>query len=97
MTEHVPPDDIEQIVGIPRHDTAHYGRADPREQVLHILHSRACIDTGIDLRQCPFSLALDVGAPTDVWEPYENQPVELAVTECCGHLVPAAALLDSDG
>jgi hypothetical protein len=97
MTEHLPEGaDVEAIVGVQRHDTLHYGRADPREQVLHILHSRECVDSGIDLRQCPFSLALDVGAPTDVWEGYENQPVELAITDHCGQLIPAALLDDGD-
>lgn len=97
MTERIPEDvDVEAIVGMTRHATLHYGRADPVAQVLHILHSRECVDSGTDLRLCPFSLALDVGAPVDVWEGYEDRPVELAITDHCGQLIPAALLDDSD-
>lgn len=93
MTNLVPHEDVPRIVGRPRHPTLHFGLADPESELLYILHSVECFESGRDLRECPFSLALDQGAPMDVWESYENQPVELAITECCGNLVPKEALL----
>ncbi len=61
MSGLVNPDQIEQLVGIRRHQTEHFGRADSTEQTVYILHSQECKDSGIDLRECPFSIALDQG------------------------------------
>lgn len=54
MSELVNPDVIEQLVGITRHPTLHYGRLNSESGVFYILHSQECRDSGIDLRDCPF-------------------------------------------
>ncbi|MFB7890316.1 hypothetical protein ACFCZ3_19920 [Cellulosimicrobium cellulans] len=59
MADLVPPGRIEEIVGACRHDTKHLGRAVSAEKRVYVLHSWACIDSGIDLRECEFSRALD--------------------------------------
>lgn len=84
MTDRVSPKRIEQIVGVQRHQTKHYGRAVSAEQTVYILHSRACRAWNPDLRECPFSLALDRGIDLDRW--VEDVPVELAIDG--GRLVP---------
>jgi hypothetical protein len=84
MTDLVPADRIEQIVGASRHAVDHIGRAVSSEEVVYILHSYACLDSGIDLRQCRYSLALDDGIDPERWT--EDQPVRLAVVD--GRLVP---------
>lgn len=79
MSDLVPAADIERIVGIARHRRAHMGRAVSAEQTVYILHSQACLDSGIDLRECRFSTALDRGIrPTD-WEDRQDMPVALGV------------------
>lgn len=78
MAELVPAEDIERIVGVPRHPTMHWARAVSAEQTVYILHSHKCLDSGIDLRQCRFSLALDNGIRKDEW--VEDEPVPVAVT-----------------
>lgn len=67
MTALVPPDAIEKIVGARRHPTRHIGRAVEAEQMVYILHSAECKDSGIDLRDCPFSVALDEGINPPNW------------------------------
>lgn len=83
MTELVPPEDIERIVGVERHATDHYGRAVAAENRIYILHSQKCKDSGIDLRECKFSLAADEGAKADDWDDYWDdrwdQPVVLGI------------------
>jgi hypothetical protein len=79
MSNLVPADDIERIVGINRHRRAHYGRAVSAEQTVYILHSRECLDSGIDLRACRFSVALDRGIDERNWSGMEDQPVPLGV------------------
>lgn len=61
MTDLVPAADIERIVGAKRHPTKHIARAVNAETTVYILHSRECLGSGIDLRECEFSLALDNG------------------------------------
>lgn len=67
MTKIVPADEIETIVGVQRHSTEHWGRAVSSEQTVYILHSQECRDSGIDLRECPYSLALDNGIDPFDW------------------------------
>ena len=86
MADLVPPEDIEQIVGEPRDATMHTGRAVTAEQRVYILHSQACRDSGIDVRDCPFSVALDRGVDLSLWE--KDVPVLLGVTDD-GRLVDA--------
>jgi len=77
MTNLVPTEDIEAIVGVPRHETQHYARAVSAEQTVYILHSHECLNSGRDLRECPLSLALDNGIDLDEW--VEDQPVKVMV------------------
>lgn len=86
MTTLVPPDRIESLVGARRHRAAHIGRAVSAEQTVYILHSRACKNSGIDLRECRFSLALDSGIVAEQWRGQEDRPVFLGVWN--GRLVP---------
>lgn len=87
MTDLVPAEDIERIVGIERHLTRHYARAVSAEQTVYILHSRDCRDLGDDLRDCRFSRALDKGIDEGIWMDHEDKPVRVEVTRM-GRLVP---------
>jgi len=84
VTDLVPADRIEQIVGASRHAVDHIGRAVSSEETVYILHSHACLDSGIDVRECQYSLALDDGIDPERWT--EDLPVRLAVVD--GRLVP---------
>lgn len=75
MSEIVPVTEIEKIVGIKRHTIRHYARAVLAEQTVYILHSQACLDSGIDLRDCRFSVALDRGIYEDDWFGMEDRAV----------------------
>lgn len=88
MSNLVPTEDIERIVGVERHETQHYARAVSDEQTVYILHSRECLDSGRDLRECPLSLALDNGIDPAEW--VEDQPVKVRVEGVYEHtrLVP---------
>jgi len=79
MTDLVPAEDIERIVGMTRHRKVHFGRASSTGQVVYILHSKQCLGSGIDLRDCPFSVALDRGIDERQWTGYEDVPVALGV------------------
>ena len=84
MTDIVSADRIEQIVGARRHPTHHLGRAESADQRVYILHSRACKDSGLDLRACSYSAALDLGVDTAKWE--QDATVSLVIQG--GALVP---------
>lgn len=92
MTNLVPRAEIEQIVGVVRHATEHVGRAVSVEQTVYILHSQECLDRDIDLRDCPFSLALDKGISGARWSGFQDEPVELWVSAATGRLVPKRRL-----
>lgn len=83
MSDLVPPDKIEQIVGARRHRTAHIVRAVSSEQTVYILHSQECLDDclirGVDLRGCRFSLALDHGIEPERWAGCEDRPFAAGV------------------
>lgn len=81
----MPADRITEIVGAVRHATRHIGRAVSAERVVYILHSHRCLSSGIDLRQCKYSIALDRGIDTDEWT--EDVPLPLAIV--ASRLVPA--------
>jgi len=84
-------DQIEQIVGARRHALAHLGRAVSAEQTVYILHSQRCKDSGIDLRSCIYSKALDGGiSGLHEWDGQEDRVVTLQVVHGC--LIP-----DDDG
>jgi hypothetical protein len=61
MSTLVPAEDIERIVGARRHPTEHLGRAISAQRRTYILHPQSCLDTGIDLRDCSYSRAMDRG------------------------------------
>lgn len=90
MSDLVPAGDIERIVGVTRHTTRHYGRAVSDEQTVYILHSQECKDSGIDLRDCMFSIALDRGIFPDEWADFQDMPVELRIRNAL--LVPFTRL-----
>lgn len=79
MSEQVPAEDIERIVGIQRHATRHYANAVSIEQTVYILHSERCKALNVDLRDCLFSHALDNGIDLAVWEGWQDQPVRVTI------------------
>ena len=86
MSDLVNPDDIERIVGVERHRTRHYARAVSAEQTVYILHSVECRAMYDDLRDCPWSLALDRGIDEYDWSDREDRAVLVRVRN--GRLVP---------
>jgi hypothetical protein len=92
MTDLVPTEDIERIVGVERHQTAHYGRAVSAEQTVYILHSHDCKNSGTDLRECRYSTALDRGILMAQWAEHQDVPVKLWVDGGSERLVPLDTL-----
>jgi hypothetical protein len=91
MTRLEPSSTIEATVGARRSDTEHLGRAVSDEQRVYVLHSAACVASGIDLRDCEYSQALDRGInPTD-WLGQADTPVTLTIDPRYGTLVPVPA------
>ena len=89
-TDLVDPDKIEQIVGIKRHVGWHYARVVSDEQTVYILHSQECRDSGRDLRECPYSLALDRGIHEKHWSGHEDEAVRVTINRS-GRLIPVVA------
>lgn len=87
MTYPVPADKIETLVGAKRHQHRHIARAISLEQTVHILHSAECRTRYPDLRDCPYSIALDQGIDLTRWQGYLDRPI--VVTRRDGELVPA--------
>lgn len=89
------PKDMERIVGVERHATVHFGlavSADPVAKMrLYILHSKECVATGLDLRECLYSIALDLGLDVGLWKYDQDRPVVLAIDPVQGDLLPALA------
>lgn len=81
MTQLVDPARIEGIVDHPRHDKWHLARAVTETETVYILHSRACLDSGRDLRDCPFSHYLDHGIDRAVWRDSTDRPVRLTIRD----------------
>lgn len=88
MTRLEAADRIEGIVGAKRHATDHLARAVSAEQRVYILHSTACVDSGIDLRECAYSQALDYGIDLDVWGDCQDTPVRLTIDDEHEDLIP---------
>lgn len=86
VSELVPAEDIETIVGQERHKVCHYGRAVSAEETLYILHSHDCKDSGTDLRECEYSIALDRGLIPLAWQGFEDEAVVLYIE--LGRLFP---------
>ena len=70
MTHRVPADQIEALVGAKRHQSRHIIRGGEVSGIAYILHPHTCLKRHTDLRECPWSLALD---RDDVWLP-DNGP-----------------------
>lgn len=87
MSDLVPADQIEQIVGVERHPTRHYARAVSAEQTVYILHSHRCKDRGVDLRECLFAVASGKGIDEDDWSDMEDRPVQVTINRS-GRLIP---------
>jgi len=81
MTDLVDRSEIEKLVGATRRKRTHLGRADSEAGKVYILHSQVCLDSGMDLRGCRFSIALDFGIDMDDWEGFEDETVGLLVFE----------------
>jgi hypothetical protein len=88
VTDLVPTEEIEQLVGAQRLPMAHVGRAVSAEETVYILHSQRCKDAAGDLRTCPFSIALDRGINLTRWRGFMDRPVVLGVSPALGLLVP---------
>ena len=88
MSDLVPPEDVERIVGVARHESEHRARAVSAEQRVYVLHSHECLRATPDLRDCPYSLALDNGIVAADW--IEDEPVVVGIAH--ERLVP---LLDA--
>jgi hypothetical protein len=84
MSRLEPSDRIEGIVGASRDPDRHIARAVSAEQRVYILHSKGCLQSGRDLRLCPYSLALDAGIDPLSW--VEDEAVVVAIDH--GRLVP---------
>lgn len=56
-------------VGAERSQVLHWGRGSEKDQTFYILHSIDCIESGIDLTTCPYSVALDNTDTISVFEP----------------------------
>lgn len=83
---------IEATVGTQRHTVDHIGRAVSAEQRVYILHSQRCREMYADLRQCPYSRAIDRGIDPKRWEGFEDQPVKLWISVYEHRLVPERAV-----
>lgn len=81
MSELVDSDKIEGIVGAKRHPRYHQARAVSEEQTVYILHSQACLDSGIYLTDCAYSLALDEGIDIERWEHFQDQAMFVAIED----------------
>lgn len=103
MSTLVDPTEIEDIVGAKRHPTQHLGRAVTAERMVYVLHSQECLDSGIDLRDCEYSIALNKGIervpglskdrPVPGWDKRSDVPVVLMIMDSLGGvLIPRVVL-----
>lgn len=79
MSRLEPADTIEAKVGAKRHPTDHLGRAVSAIERVYVLHSQECVARGIDLRDCEYSIALDLGIDMGIWEAFQDVPVVVAI------------------
>jgi hypothetical protein len=93
VSELVPTEDIEAIVGAKRDYELHLGRAVSAEGRVYVLHSQRCLLGHEDLRQCRYSLALDKGINPEAWVDREDVPVELGIHD--GRLYPVDELFSN--
>lgn len=89
---------IEATVGALRHPTEHVARAVTAEERVYVMHSAECLASGIDLRECKYSIALDRGILLRAWRLFPDRPVRVFLEG--GRLVPdarGAAVIDVIG
>lgn len=90
MSEIVSPDEIQKAVGGAERDYwLHIGYANTPLDRFYIMHAHTCLSQYTDLRECPYSKALDKqGISADWWEDWYNRPVYLALSHK-GFVVPS--------
>ncbi|MCJ1709266.1 hypothetical protein [Microbacterium sp. VKM Ac-2923] len=91
MSEVQDSDVVEAVVGTERREDEHVGRAVTAEERMYVLHSRRCIESGIDVRACAFSASLDRGIDLNVWRDHMDAPVVLGIGDALGDLEPRSA------
>ena len=87
MSERVPEDQIEELVGAKRHPTLHLGRLDSQRLRVYVLHPHSCLERHEDLRECWYSYALDKGIDPFDWRDHKDVPVVL-LAPASGGLFP---------
>lgn len=86
MADLVDPAKVERIVGMPRHESVHYGRAVSAEETVYILHSFECLKRNPDLRECSYAKA---DMDPDYWIGFMDGAMILSIIN--GRLVPIGA------
>lgn len=84
MTELVDPEEIEEIVGKRRDYIGHWAKARSEDKKVYLLHPTPCLKNESDLRNCPYSRALDNGIDIREW----TEDVAFLVEVGDGHLRP---------
>jgi hypothetical protein len=92
VSELADPKRIESIVGVKR-ASVHVARIVTTEERLYILHTHACVAKRPDLRECPFSLALDKGIDPEVWIGHYDVPICITIGPD-GRLIPASGWVE---
>lgn len=92
MSELADPKRIEAVVGVKR-ASVHVARIVTTEERLYILHSHACVAQRRDLRECPYSLALDKGIDPEVWVGHHDVPICITI-DPDGRLIPASGWVE---
>lgn len=87
MSDLVDKSRIEDIVGVRRMKVVHVARAVSEEETVYILHSKNCLESTADLRDCKYSLALDEGIDPFWWDDCMDIPVMVTLVD--GQLVPS--------
>ena len=88
MSTLVDPGEIETIVGARRHSVKHLGRLITETRTVYVLHSHLCRNTGRDLRECEFSIAMDEGVDWTLFTEQLDRPIIMGV-DSRGLLMPA--------
>ncbi len=94
MSQIEPADTIERIVGARRHATEHRARAVSLTKRVYVLHPEECVARGIDLRNCEYSEALDLGIDLGVWEQFQDEAVIVGISEEWDDLEPLSVVAE---
>lgn len=95
MSNLVDRDKISSLVRAERDYWLHIGRHDFEEEGVYIMHSHLCLSLFPDLRECPYSKALDKGISVEHWFSWEDDPVYLRNHETYG-LIPIGFVEDAN-